>query len=214
MRKATEQLTKWKDDFGRKYTDRNTLSPAGLESLYKKNYGIGRVELNKLFLGKISRSARVLEVGSNVGNQLLCLKDMGFKNLHGVEPQGYAVEYSKKRARGVNIVQGDAFDLPFEDGCFDIVFTSGVLIHIHPENIEKAIREIYRCSGGYIWGFEYYAPRHTEIIYRGRKNLLWKADFKKIYLDTFPDLKPVKEKKVKYLDSGNVDEMFLLRKTK
>ncbi len=62
------------------------------------------------------------------------------------------------------------------------------------------------------WGFEYYADEHTEIPYRGRKDLLWKADFAKLYLEEFQDLELVKEKRIKYLDKDNVDLMFLLRK--
>ena len=212
MQKATKQMTKWKGEFGGKYTDRNLYSQIGMERLYKKNYGITRTELNKLFLEKMNRSMRILEVGPNIGNQLLCLQKMGFRNLFGIEPQGCAVEFSKKKTKDINIIKGDVFNIPFKDKNFDIVFTSGVLIHIHPSEVKKAMKEIYRCSRKYIWGFEYYAPQYTEIIYRGQKNLLWKTDFLKMYADTFPDLKLVNEKHIKYLDSSNIDTMFLLRK--
>jgi pseudaminic acid biosynthesis-associated methylase len=212
MRNTTSQLEKWTGRFGREYTDRNTLSPEELDNLYERNYGISRTELNRLFLRGISRSSRILEVGSNMGNQLLCLQKMGFRDLYGVEPQAHAVELSKKATKGINIVKGDAFNIPFKDGFFDLVFTSGVLIHISPRDIKKAMREIYRCTGRYIWGFEYFAKRHIEILYRGRRDLLWKADFPRIYTGIFRDLGTIKRRKVKYIDSDNTDEMFLLRK--
>lgn len=66
--------------------------------------------------------------------------------------------------------------------------------------------------GRYIWGFEYYANEYTEIIYRGQRNLLWKANFPKIYTDNFPELKIVNTKFLKYLDNDNIDVMFLLKK--
>lgn len=206
------QLNNWIEKFGKEYTDRNNLSLEELEKLYKENYGFTRTELNTLFLDKIDRSKKILEIGSNIDIQLLCLQKMGFKNLYGIEPQEYVVWLSKDRTKNINIIKGDAFDIPFKDEFFDIVFTSGVLIHIHKQNIKKAIREIYRCSNRYIWGFEYYADKYTEILYRGQKNLLWKANFPKIYMDTFPDLKIVKIKVLKYLESNNTDVMFLLKK--
>ena len=38
-----------------------------------------------------------------------------------------------------------------------VVFTSGLLIHIHPDNLGKAIDEICRVSKRFVWGFEYYS---------------------------------------------------------
>lgn len=171
----------WEGEFGKDYTERNLLSMEEVDALYKKNYGLTRTELNKRFLEGISSSIRILEVGSNVGNQLLLLQRMGFSNLYGIELQSYGVELSKTRTKGINIIEGSAFDIPFRDEYFDLVFTSGLLIHIHPDDLNKAIREIYRATSKYIWGFEYYAENYTEILYHGHRNLLWKADFSKLY---------------------------------
>lgn len=212
MAKITEQMQKWRGEFGREYTDRNALSLEEMEDLSKKNYGVTETELNERFLKGIDRSIRILEVGSNIGNQLLCLQRMGFSNLYGIELQSYAVELSKSRTRNINIIQGSAFDIPYKDGYFDLVFTAGVLIHIEPSDIALALREIYRCTRKYIWGFEYFSDHYTEIPYRGHKNLLWKTDFVRLYLNQFSDLELVKEERLKYLDNDNVDTMFLLKK--
>lgn len=214
MAKKTEQMEKWAGQFGKEYTDRNALSLEEMEALYKRNYGITRTELNERFLGNLDRSIKILEVGSNIGNQLLCLQRMGFSDLWGIELQTYAVELSKSRTKGINIVKASAFDIPFKDGYFDLVFTSGLLIHIAPSDMRLVMGEIHRCTKEYIWGFEYYAEEYTEITYRGHKNLLWKADFVKLYCETFDDLELIKEERIKYLDSDNIDTMFLLRKRK
>jgi len=214
MIKTTLQLKSWKGRFGRKYTHRNMISLDGLEQLYKRNYGITRTALNKLFLNKFDRSIHILEVGCNIGNQLLCLKKMGFKNLYGIEPQNYAFRLCKKRTRNITISKADVFNLPFEVGYFDLVFTSGILIHINPKDIKKAMKEIYRCTKSYIWGFEYYTKRYENVPYRGREGLLWRTDFAKLYLELFNNLKLVKEKKMKYKNNGNMDTMFLLKKVK
>lgn len=213
MREPTSsQLERWKGEFGKEYTDRNALTLEQMDELYKRNYGVSRTELNKAFLGDLDRSVKILEVGSNLGNQLLNLQKMGFENLYGIEINNYAVELAKANTKKINIIQGSAFDIPFRDGYFDLVFTSGILIHIAPVDIEKALREIHRCSREYIWGFEYYADTYTEVKYKGHDNLLWKTDFANLYLSFFDDLELVKEKRLKYLENENVDTMFLIRK--
>ena len=214
MPEITEQMEKWAGEFGKEYTDRNVLSLEEMDALYQKNHGQTRTELNERFLEGVDRSIRILEVGSNVGSQLLCLQKMGFSNLYGIELQSYAVELSKSRTKHINIIEGSAFDIPYKDGFFDLVFTSGVLIHISPSDVDTTMEEIYRCTREYIWGFEYYADEYTEIPYRGHGNLLWKADFARLYLDRFKDLELVKEECLKYLDNDNIDTMFLLRKRK
>lgn len=202
----------WEGEFGKSYTQRNIYTAYQIDKEYYKSYGITRTDLNDSFLGNMYRTIKILEVGSNIGTQLLVLQEMGFKNLYGIEINSYAVELSKKKTKNINIIQGSVFDIPFKDNYFDIVFTSGVLIHINPNDMQKTMREIHRCSGQYIWGCEYFSEEYQEILYRGKKDLLWKANFQKIYLESFADLKLVKEKKLQYLDNQNIDIMFLIKK--
>jgi pseudaminic acid biosynthesis-associated methylase len=211
---TTDQVHEWEGQFGKEYTDRNPLSFEEMESLYRGNYGITRTEINSRFLGHMDKNIKILEVGSSVGIQLVCLQSAGFKNLYGIELQSYAVELSKNRTKNINIIQGSAFDIPFKDGFFDLVFTSGVLIHISPDDISKAIDEMYRCTSRNIWGFEYFADKYTQVPYRGHDNLLWKTDFASLFLERFHDLKLIKEERYKYLNNDNVDTMYLLQKRK
>jgi pseudaminic acid biosynthesis-associated methylase len=213
MNKLTRQMRQWQGIFGKEYTDRSALSLPEMELSYQERYGITRAEMNLKFLGEFDRDMKVLEVGSNIGNQLLCLQKAGFKNLYGIELQSYAVKLSKSRTKGINIIQGSAFNIPFKDGFFGLVFTSGLLIHIAPEDINMVLDEIHRCTKQYIWCFEYYSDAYTQIPYRGHADLLWKANFSQLFLDRFSNLKLVREEHFKYLDSDNVDAMFLLEKT-
>ncbi|HEG43591.1 MAG TPA: methyltransferase domain-containing protein [Phycisphaerales bacterium] len=207
-------MSKWMDDFGNNYVNRNHSRLSDLNSLYQENYNVTRTELNKEFLNLLNKDIRILEVGSNVGGQLLCLQDMGFKNLYGVEINKHAIEKSKEITKDINIIFGSGFDIPYKDGFFDLVFTSGVLIHISPSDIKDILKEIYRCSSKYIWGFEYYADSYTEVNYRGNDDLLWKTDFAALYKTEFKDLELLKEKRVKYCHDDNFDSMYLLEKRK
>ncbi len=210
--RETPQMQVWRGAFGTEYTDRNILRPDELDALYQRRLGVSRRAMNEQFLDDLPRALRILEVGSNVGNQFLCLQAMGFTHLCGVELQRYAVELSKRYVHNVAVLQGSAFDVPFKDASFDLVYTSGVLIHLAPADIGGALREIYRCASRYIWGLEYFAPHYQEVEYRGHQALLWKTDFAKLYLDAFPDLRLVKQRIFRELDGPNEDIMFLLEK--
>jgi pseudaminic acid biosynthesis-associated methylase len=211
--RETPQIKEWQGVFGQEYTDRNLLTPAAHDALYSDDFGTTRKQLNQIFLQDIPKEARILEVGCNVGNQLVLLQQMGYSNLSGVEIQPYALELAKSRTRNIELCQGSAFDIPHETGSFDLVFTSRVLIHISIDDLGSALDEIHRCAGTYIWGIEYFSRGATEVNYRGRNGLLWKSDYAKLYLDRFKDLELVREQRLPYLSGENVDSMFLLRKT-
>jgi pseudaminic acid biosynthesis-associated methylase len=208
----TEQMQFWEGSFGKEYTDRNPQNIDEMDALYKKCFGVSRSEINKKFLEDIPRNAKILEVGCNIGLQLQLLQKMGFTNLYGIELQEYAVEKAKTITKNINIIQGSGFDIPFRDGYFNLVYTSGVLIHINPDHLPTIISEIYRCTSKYIFGFEYYAEKLTNILYRGNEGYLWKNNFSNCYQQAFKNLKTVKEEKYKYTDSENVDQSFLLEK--
>lgn len=212
MNDKTKQMDVWSGDFGQEYTDRNPHSPAEMDPLYQEHFGVTRTALNQEFLGGLDRSIRILEVGANVGVQLQTLQAMGFQNLYGVELQSYAIERAKQLTKGINFIQGTAFDLPFRDGWFDLVYTSGVLIHISPTDIRRALSEIVRCSRRFVWGFEYYAETYTSVPYRGRTDLMWKTNFGRLYTTEFPGLRLVRERLLPRLGTANVDQMYLLEK--
>lgn len=211
-----KQAEEWGNKFGEEYTKRNLFTPSEQNELYFDRYGISRTKMNFDFLDFLDRNIRILEVGSNIGNQLNMLSKMGFKNLYGLEINSLAIETSNRLNMGlpIYVIRGNALNIPFKDAFFDLVYTSGVLIHINPENIKKAVDEIFRCSKRYIWGFEYYQVEgYSEIEYRGKKDMLWKTDFMKLYLENYPQLELIKEKYYPYAENKDlIDQMFLLEK--
>lgn len=212
MTGTTAQSREWSGAFGEAYTDRNPDTPQAMDELHARQFGVTRTELNREFLGDLDRDIRILEVGANLGVQLELLAGLGFRRLVGVDVQFYALDQAWRRGRPAFLAQASAFDLPFPDASFDLVFTSGVLIHLSPDTIGQALAEIRRCSRRFIWGWEYHAEDHIEIPYRDRSGLLWKGNFAEMYVGKFPEFRCVKERRLPYLEGDNVDAMFLLEK--
>jgi pseudaminic acid biosynthesis-associated methylase len=211
----TQQIEFWSGEFGRDYTERNTIEQEDWNANYLKNYGATRRSMNNLFLNEFPKDFRILEVGSNTGHQLLALQQNGFNNLYGIELQFGAVSLANKLRKNIHVVQASGFEIPFEDESFDLVFTSGVLIHIAPLDLPVIMSEIHRCSSRYIWGFEYYSEIVREINYRGNTGVLWKSDYASLFMKSFSDLTLKKKIFYPYINDkerNNVDCMYLLEK--
>lgn len=177
----TSQLELWRSAFGREYTDRNDQEKPERVTSWRR-----------LLDGTVPR--RACEVGCNVGWNLEYLRRIGVEELYGVEPQPYAVTRARARNPMFNVLQGTAFELPFRDGFFDLAFTSGVLIHIAPDQIGKALDEIYRVSNRYIVAIEYGMAKQPdqEVLYRGKQSALWKRDHGATWQRRYPNLQLVR----------------------
>jgi pseudaminic acid biosynthesis-associated methylase len=179
MTADSPQLALWRSEFGRDYTDRNDHDrPERVAAWRRLLDGIAPV--------------RALEVGCNVGWNLIYLERLGVAELYGIEPQPGAVERARHRRPGFNVLHGTAFELPFRDAWFDLVFTSGVLIHIAPAALGAALDEIWRVSRRWIAAIEYDHPSEQAVNYRGRSEALWKRDHGAAWQARYPGLQPVR----------------------
>ena len=160
---TTPQLALWCSEFGASYTERNDLErPARVDSFRTILAGLD--------------VTHALEVGCNVGWNLRYLRTLGVPRVWGIEPQRFAVARARARDPELDVFEGTAFDLPFKDGRFDLVFTSGVLIHIGPDQLGAALAEMARVSRRYLLTIEYDHEREVEIARRGHAAALWKRD--------------------------------------
>ena len=172
----TPQLALWQSTFGQHYTDRNDVeNPARI------------VTWRRILAGLPVQ--RALEVGCNVGWNLRYLTAAGVPAVWGVEPQTYAIERARRADPSLTIVPGTAFSLPFRDGWFDLSFTSGVLIHISPDDLPRALDELYRVTSRYLIAIEYDHPAEVEVSYRGHDGALWKRDHGAAIARRFPTLR-------------------------
>ena len=136
----------WKGVWGRKYcySPSNIIDPNT------------RVDGWKILVGELPIK-RILEVGCNRGHNLTALSKIGNYDLYGIEPYNLALDKAKETNCPATLVEGNAFDIPFPDSYFDLVFTCAVLMHIESKYLPKAISEIIRVSKKYILTIEYYS---------------------------------------------------------
>ena len=94
------------------------------------------------------RPRSILEVGCGYGRLLRMLWDAGYRNLAGVDMSiASLVEARKCLPDEVPLVTADVTDrLPFTSKNFDMVFTSGVLMHVPPGMFPKAVGECIRVA--------------------------------------------------------------------
>jgi ubiquinone/menaquinone biosynthesis C-methylase UbiE len=100
-------------------------------------------------------TARVLDVGCGSGNSLLNFIKLGFKaeNLYGIDILEERVETGISKFPNLKLSVGDATDLKFSTGSFDIVFESTMFLQITDDNLACRIgTEMIRVTkpGGFI----------------------------------------------------------------
>lgn len=211
MKERPVQETIWDSDFGLEYTRRQTNIPENFGENYKELFGVSRTEMTDSFLSGMNLQT-ILEVGCNLGLQLNYLAMIGYNNLYGIDVQRRIIAQSRRGFPNVATIVASGLYIPFRDESFDLVFTSGLLIHIAPENIMQVMKEMVRVSRKYIWGLEYFSDTYDQLEYRGLKNMLWKADFAQMFVDHFPNLKIIKRMKYKHLNEAKYDQMYLLER--
>jgi pseudaminic acid biosynthesis-associated methylase len=182
----TAQLSRWRGDFGNAYIERNEVTPEN----HQKRQNVWQDILKKTSSSEVKS---ILEVGSNIGLNIRALKEVSKAELYAVEPNPKA----RQRILDDNVLDqhhvldGSAFALPFDDASKDLVFTCGVLIHVHPDDLQKACNEIYRVSKKYILAIEIFSKKSEVIHYRGYDDMLFKRDYGLKWLEFYPNLKPI-----------------------
>lgn len=206
---STEQLKFWKSKFGDNYVGRNNnlITPGSMRRLMRD---WGRI-LNHAVTPTPSS---VLEIGCNIGRNLIALSRF-IENIHGVEPNDKAFSLAKHNYELAHAVihHADGFNLPYKNNSIDLVFTSGVLIHVDPSDLDKMINEIYRVSSNYIVCIEYFSHKLEHVKYHGHDGYLFKRDFGKYYLDKYPSLQVLDYGFLwQPLDSSDNSNWWLFRK--
>ncbi len=186
MTTSTPQAEFWRGEFGDAYTDRNAASAEQMQA---------RIALWADILARtISGPPKtILEIGANLGVNLRALRQLSPARRLAVEPndKARAVLVRDGVVAADDVRGGLASHIDFPDGVADLAFTSGVLIHIHPDHLPQSLKEIHRCANRWIGCIEYFSDKPEMIPYRGHEDRLFKRDFGGLWLDSFPDLRIV-----------------------
>ena len=98
--------------------------------------------LRSLGVDRWDRHVSVLEICSGRGNGLVAWRDLGFRNVTGVDLSPALVEASELRR---SCIVGDARRLPIRTASLDIAKIEGGLHHLpHLDDVETALAEIHR----------------------------------------------------------------------
>lgn len=190
---TNKQLELWQGSFGDDYTTRNVITDDNLKA---RELLWGEL-LKFMVLNSNHIPESILEIGCGAGINLLAIDNV-YKNnagkeinLFGIEPNEKAISVARHQGiRNLQLSCNSIFSNKEQclllNNSYDVVFTSGVLIHIHPDDLLKATKEIYRISKRFIVCLEYFSPELREIKYRDQKQALWLQDFGSHYLNNFP----------------------------
>lgn len=192
-----DHLKFWSGEFGDSYTDRNSKLNPEVEKIFTE------------YFATIQRESTILEVGCNIGLKLELLKNMGFDNLTGIEINKKALTIAKNKNPNIDFIESSIENFnPIHK--FDLVFTSGVLVCIHPSKLENIVKKMINLSKTYIFGYEYFAEDLTEIKYRGYSDVLWKQNFPQLFKKLCPNIEIIEQKK--YGNNKNqIDMAYLLK---
>jgi SAM-dependent methyltransferase len=121
--------------------------------------------LDILRSARIGSRPKVLEVGCGDGARLAWLKNNLDADCHGIEPSARAV--AAARAKGVDVQQGTADVLPFDDQGFDIVIFGFCLYLCDREDlfrIASAADRVLR-SPGWLMILDFFSPASRANTY-------------------------------------------------
>lgn len=159
-----EQETWWAGEAGNAYTARNRVDWRARIPFWHD-------------IMKFTGARSVLELGCNAGWNLSAIADISKASLVGCEINKEAIQLAQ--AAGLQIFEGGIDAAWFTK--YELVFTSGVLIHVAPENLDALMRLIIGTSSHYVLAIEYASEAEEMIEYRGEKDRLWKRNYGALY---------------------------------
>jgi pseudaminic acid biosynthesis-associated methylase len=166
-----EQEEFWQGSFGDSYTDRNQVE-------VDVRLPFWRATISAV------RPRTVLEVGCNRGHNLLAIKEVDPSiEVTGTDINHGALSEAFGSGRINNTVVVPARELleVFDGGAFDLVFTSGVLIHIPPADLLTVMNNITVLANKHVLAIEYADKDEVEVEYRGHANKLWRRPYGQFY---------------------------------
>jgi len=170
-----EQQIFWKEKYSKEYIIKNS------------NYALeGGIKCWAKMLERTEQIDSILECGSNIGKNINLLNHIlpsASKSIIEISEDAYKIVTGKYEIR--QAFNGPIIDSSFKEK-FDLVFTMGVMIHIHPNDLLSNMKKMFDYSSKYILMGEYFNRTPVMIEYHGEKDKLFKRDFGKLFIENFP----------------------------
>ncbi len=129
------------------------------ERLIRQSYQRELHASNRWLLERLreTRPSEVIEIGCGFGRNLKMFQDE-----FDFPCRLYGLDISQRLLRKVRdelkvdaeLICGDVTCLPLPDRSFETVVTHGVLMHVPPDQVRTAIRELVRVTGKALWCIE------------------------------------------------------------
>lgn len=171
-----EQQNFWKNQYAKDYIDKNS----------EFNSAVGVKGWSQM-LARTENINSVLECGCNIGRNIKFLNHVlpdASKSIIELSPDAYSIV--TQNFVFDNSFNGSIVESNFQVESIDLVFSMGVLIHIHPDDLLQNMNKMFEYSSRYILIGEYFNRTPVMIEYQGEIDKLFKRDFGKYFLENFP----------------------------
>lgn len=166
----------WAQEYATDYIARNSAF----------DHALGVQAWQQMLAGTQGAVGNFLECGCNIGRNLeqlaLALPQARPSVIEISKP---AFEFVNARHDFEHAFNGPILDAPMPAGGFDLVFTSGVLIHINPDQLLAHMQRMFDFSRRFVLMGEYFNRTPVSLEYRGEKDRLFKRDFGKLFIQNF-----------------------------
>lgn len=174
----------WAGKHGKEYVERCQVTAESRREIFSKIFEEKMPDLRCM--------ATALEVGCNKGHNIEAIS-------LGADIDVIGIEINAHLCTRPDIIHGSAYELPWCENVFDLVFTAGVLIHIPPDRLRDAMTEMRRVSSKYVMMIEYFSLEEKGTKYQedfNHQDGVWSRPYGQRYSMYFPNDKPVANGKI------------------
>ena len=170
-----EQQQFWANEYAQEYIEKNKSFD---QELGKKGWSI--------MLKEASHVNSILECGCNIGRNLQFINDiLPQVKISIIEISKTDFDFVNGHYKVDQKFNGSILQSNFKPNSFDLTFTMGVLIHIHPNDVLNNMQKLYDYSSRYVLIGEYFNRTKVMLEYQGQPNKLFKMDFGKLFIENF-----------------------------
>lgn|SRR5574337_185596 len=142
----------------------------------------------------------IFEIGYFSGRNLKYIGDAYPEvSIGGLEINKKAVDFAKARLPKADLMHMNLHDMYNIKSKYDVVFTSGVLIHVPPDEITNVALKCLDLSSGYVMHIETIGksevaagPKHLNPTYKVSDQLQWNVDLISVYRNIGFNVKVIK----------------------